>query len=158
MGPARAHGPGPDPGPMGQGPWARAQARPGRTRAQPGGRRPTLRGRCREGVAARAVPPQTPPLHWRASPPKPPLHWGGAPPPRPPIKVGRIHGLRNDGLVHGPWPGPMALAHWSRVRPWSMGPGPWPWPGKKKGLNLFLAKTNKRVSWISFQQFLETLK
>ena len=68
------------------------------------------------------------------------FHVGGLRPP--PLKVGRIRGLRNDGLVHGPSCGPMALAHWSRVRPWSMGPGlgpgpapvhgprpgPWAWP------------------------------
>ena len=48
---------------------------------------------------------------------------GGLRPPAPPLKVGRIRGLRNDGPVHGPWPGPMALAHWAWVRPWSMGPG-----------------------------------
>ena len=66
---------------------------------------------------------------------------GGLRHPAPPLKVGRIRGLRNDGPVHGPWPGPMALAHWARVRPrsmcpwtrawvrpWSMGPGPGPWP------------------------------
>ena len=67
---------------------------------------------------------------------------GGLRPPAPCLKVGRLRGLRNDGPVHGPWPGPMALAHWARVRPWSMGPGlgpgpalvhgpgpgPWPWP------------------------------
>ena len=95
MGPGPA---GPDPGPMGQGhgprrgpwtragpcrpngpgPWARAQARPGRTRAQPGGRRPTFswalpRGRCLVS-----------PSHWGASPPKPPLHWGGLRPPQTP--------------------------------------------------------------------------
>ena len=51
------------------------------------------------------------------------FHAGGLRPPAPPLKVGRLRGLRNDGPVHGPWPGPMALAHWARVRPWSMGPG-----------------------------------
>ena len=78
------------------------------------------------------------------------FHVGGLRPPTPPFKVGRIRGLRNDGLVHGPWPRHMTLAHWSRVpgpwalawarvRPWSMGPGPWPWPGEKKK-NVFLLK------------------
>ena len=84
---------------------------------------------------------------------------GEAPPPHTPLKVGRIRGLRNDGLVHGPWPGtmvvpgpalvhgpwapagPMGLAHWARVRPWSMGPGPWPWPGEKTAFTLFLLNT-----------------
>ena len=53
---------------------------------------------------------------------------GGFRPPVPPLKVGHIRGLRNDGPVRGPWPRPMALAHWSRVRPWSMGPGLGPGP------------------------------
>ena len=111
---------------------------------------------------------------------------GGAPPPPHPLKVGRIRGLRNDGLVHGPWPGPMALAHWS----WSMGPGlgpgpalihgprpgPWAWPigpgsgpgpwalahgpgGVKKQFLLFSClKQFTLFSWMSFQRFLETLK
>ena len=66
------------------------------------------------------------------------FHAGGLRPPALPLKIGRLRGLRNDGPVHGPWPGPMALAHWARVRPWSMGPGlglgpalvhgPWPGP------------------------------
>ena len=84
------------------------------------------------------------------------FHAGGLRPPAPTLKVGRLRGLRNDGPVHGPWPGPMALAHWARVRPWSMGPGLGPlrwlagrliffvflldWPGRKKkfGVKLFL--------------------
>ena len=93
----------------------------------------------------------------------------------PPVPVGRIRGLRNDGPVHGPWPwpigpgsgpGPWALAwavHGRRPDPGSspapsMGPGPWPWPDETKNMDVFvlLAKTNLVfVSWISFQRFLK---
>ena len=61
------------------------------------------------------------------------FHAGELHTPAPPLKVGRIRGLRNDGPVHGPWARPMALAHWARVRPWSMGPGLGPGPALVHG-------------------------
>ena len=81
---------------------------------------------------------------------------GGLRPPAPPLKVGRIRGLRNDGPVHGPWAGPMALAHWARVRPWSMGPGlgPWPWPiGPGSGPGPWaLAWARRLAGWLAGQK------